>query len=136
MGSKSEKKHDKSTKNRNSKETKKNKKDIKNDEQNKKAKKKPRRKSENNAFVAVLSFHSDPGFAYFCAFFSTHGKTVLPLSDGKGALCISHAFAPTTPCRSNLIIFFRFGFVNDIYRKAVKIFAKADRKRKKRGIIK
>ena len=40
MGSKSEKKHDKSTKNRNSKETKKNKKDIKNDEQNKKAKKK------------------------------------------------------------------------------------------------
>ena len=30
MGSKSEKKHDKSTKNRNSKETKKNKKDIKN----------------------------------------------------------------------------------------------------------
>lgn len=40
MGSKSEKKHDKSTKNRNSKETEKNKKDIKNDEQNKKTKKK------------------------------------------------------------------------------------------------
>ena len=40
MSSKSEKKHDKSTKNRNSKETEKNKKDIKNDEQNKKTKKK------------------------------------------------------------------------------------------------
>ena len=40
MGSKSEKKHDKSTKNRNSKETEKNKKDIKNDEQNKKTRKK------------------------------------------------------------------------------------------------
>ena len=40
MSSKSEKKHDKSTKNRNSKETEKNKKDIKNDEQNKKTRKK------------------------------------------------------------------------------------------------